>query len=137
MRKRRRMPPASVPSSTKTVQSPGPASSEPGLEHDALDRARSRDEWRNPRMARNVFLWPTLLVVLLLAIFPLIASLGLALSNLQLARGGFTIKFTGLTNFQNLFFGADRNHFLGVFQTPTPIGWLIFLGGTTLVVVGL
>ena len=81
-----------------------------------------------------MFLWPTLLVVLLLAIFPLIASLGLALSNFQLARGGFTIKFTGLTNFQSLFFGADRNHFLGVFQTPTPLGWVIFLGGVALVV---
>ena len=45
-----------------------------------------------------MFLWPTLLVVLLLAIFPLIASLGLALSNFQLAQGGFSIKFAGLTD---------------------------------------
>ena len=40
--------------------------------------------------------------MLLLAIFPLIASLGLALSNVQLAQGGFTIKFIGLANFTTL-----------------------------------
>jgi multiple sugar transport system permease protein len=126
-----------VPSSTTTTQASGPASSGLGPDSNALARARSADEWRNPRLARNTFIWPTLLVVLLLAIFPLIASLGLALSNFQLAQGGFSIKFIGLANFQNLFFGADRNHFLGVFQTPTPVGWVIFLGATALVVVAL
>ena len=129
------MPPASVPSSSTARALPGPASSEPGPERDAADRARSRDEWRNPRLARNVFLWPTLLVVLLLAIFPLIASLGLALSNVQLVQGGFSIRFIGLTNFTNLFTGSDRTHFLGLFQQPTALGWLVFIGGTTLLVV--
>lgn len=112
---------------------PGPDSTEPGPGLSAADKARSSDEWRNPRLARNVFLWPTLLVVLLLAIFPLIASLGLALSNVQLAQGGFKIKFTGLTNFANLLSGADRTLFLGQFDTPTPFGWILFLGGSALV----
>ncbi len=123
------MPPASVPSNGTTHLTPGPAPSEPGPEQHARDQARSTDEWRNPRRARNVFLWPALLVVLLLAIFPLIASLGLALSNVQLAQGGFTIKFTGLANFNNLLFGAERNIFLGQFKPPTILGWTTFIGG--------
>ena len=126
------MPPASVPSSSTVRAFSGPASSEPGPDPFARDRERSRDEWRNPRVARNVFLWPALLVVLLLAIFPLIASLGLALSNVQLAQGGFTIKFIGLTNFTNLLFGADRNIFLGSFKPATILGWVVFIGGTAL-----
>lgn len=102
---------------------------EPGLDRHVPKPARSRDAFSNPRGARNAFLWPALLVVLLLAIFPLIASLGLALSNVQLAQGGFTIKFIGLTNFTNLLFGADRNIFLGQFKTPTILGWIVFGGG--------
>jgi multiple sugar transport system permease protein len=121
-----------VPTNSTANATPGPASSEPGLESNAPDQARSRDEWRNPHLARNVFLWPALLVVLLLAIFPLIASLGLALSNVQLAQGGFKIKFIGLTNFTNLLFGADRNIFLGQFKPPTILGWVVFIGGTAL-----
>ena len=113
---------------------PGPDSTEPGLGLTAADRARSSDEWRNPRLARNVFLWPTLLVVLLLAIFPLIASLGLALSNVQLVQGGFKIKFTGLSNFSDLLSGASRTLFLGQFEAPTILGWVLFLGGTALLV---
>ena len=59
-----------------------------------------------------------------------VASLGLALSNVQLARGGFTIKFIGLTNFTNLLFGADRNIFLGSFKPATILGWIVFIGGS-------
>lgn len=123
-----------MPISTNS-ESTGPASSRPGPEPHVPDRARSADEWRNPRLARNAFLWPTLLVVLLLAIFPLIASLGLALSNFQLAQGGFSIKFTGLTNFANLFTGPDRILFLGLFRPPTPVGWVLFIGLAALVLV--
>ena len=123
---------ASVPSRDVAGTAPGSTSSEAGLGVPAHDRQRSADEWRNPRGARNAFLWPTLLVVLLLAIFPMVASLGLALSNLQLVQGGFQIKFIGLTNFSNLFFGADRTQFLGQFRPPTIIGWVFFVGGTAL-----
>lgn len=123
---------ASVPSRDVAGTAPGSTSSEAGLGVSAHDRQRSADEWRNPRGARNAFLWPTLLVVLLLAIFPMVASLGLALSNLQLVQGGFQIKFIGLTNFSNLFFGADRTQFLGQFRPPTIIGWVFFVGGTAL-----
>ena len=123
---------ASVPSRDVAGTAPGSTSSEAGLGVPAHDRQRSADEWRNPRGARNAFLWPTLLVVLLLAIFPMVASLGLALSNLQLVQGGFQIKFIGLTNFSNLFFGADRTQFLGQFRPPTILGWVFFVGGTAL-----
>ena len=92
----------------------------------------TRDEWKNPRLARNAFLWPALLVILVLAIFPLLASLRLAMSPFRLAQGGFEPQFVGLTNFSNLFFGADKNHYLGLFRAPTAVGWVVFLGGTAL-----
>ena len=121
------------PVARRSGDGPGPGllGGGPGASLPAIGSAR-RDEWRNPRGARNAFLWPTLLVVLLLAIFPLVASLGLALSNLQFVQGGFKIKFIGLTNFSNLFFGADRTQFLGQFRPPTIIGWVFFVGGTAL-----
>src|SRR3954453_7306570 len=130
-------PQVSVPSSHDVIgDPPGPALLSSGPVAPARDRERSRDEWRNPRTARNLFLWPSLLVVLVLAIFPLIASLGLALSNLQLVQGGFKIRFVGLTNFTNLFFGADRNQFLGAFKPPSPIGWAVLAVGLFLLAVG-
>ena len=132
------MPPPSVRSNSTAPDLSSPASSEAGLEPHATVKARvTAEEWRNPRFSRNGFLWPSLLVVLVLAIFPLIASLGLALSNLQLVQGGFSLKFIGLTNFTNLFFGADRTVFLGLFKPPTIVGWLVFGVGTGALVFGL
>ena len=127
------MPRASVSraSVVRDVQDPTPV--EPGPADGARASQHSED-WKNPRGSRNAFLWPALLVVLALAIFPLIASLGLALSTFKLAKGGFELKFVGLQNFSNLFFGADRNHYLGLFKTPSPFGWLLFVGGTAVVV---
>lgn len=89
--------------------------------------------WNSPRVARHTFIWPALLVVLFLAIFPLIGSLFLALSTVRFVQGGFEISFTGLTNFQILFTGSQKTHVLGSLQTPTPLGWLVFLVGSALI----
>jgi multiple sugar transport system permease protein len=85
-------------------------------------RVRSRAD----RLASNVFILPAVLVVLFLAIFPLIISLYLSLSRFKFVKGGFEIKFVGLANFQKLFFGLEKTHFLGVFAPPSLIGWLVF-----------
>jgi len=85
-------------------------------------RVRSRAD----RLASSVFIMPAVLVVLFLAIFPLIISLYLSLSRFKFVKGGFEIKFVGLANFQKLFFGLEKTHFLGLFASPSLIGWLVF-----------
>ena len=76
---------------------------------------------------RNVFLWPALLVVLTLSIFPLIVSLYLSLSRLQFTANGIDIRFIGFVNFQSLLFGLEQNHLIGILRTPSPLGWAIFV----------
>jgi len=75
---------------------------------------------------RNVFLWPALLVVLALSIFPLIVSLYLSLSRLQFTPGGIDIQFRGFVNYQTLLFGSEQVHFVGLNREPSLIGWGIF-----------
>lgn len=81
-----------------------------------------------PRFARHAFIWPALIVVLFLAIFPLIGSLFLSLSRVNLRAGGFEIEFIGITNFRNLLVGSQATHTLGFQQTPTPLGWVVIIG---------
>jgi multiple sugar transport system permease protein len=78
------------------------------------------------RWAGNAFLWPAVLVVLCLSIFPLVISLYLSLSRLQFVPGGFKITFVGLANYRKLFLGSEKAHFLGVLSDPSPLGWLVF-----------
>jgi multiple sugar transport system permease protein len=77
------------------------------------------------KAAGSLFLWPAVLVVLLLAVFPLILSLYLSLSRLKFVKGGFDIKFIGLANYRKLIAGSEKTHFLGVFSEPSALGWLI------------
>jgi multiple sugar transport system permease protein len=78
------------------------------------------------RIAGHVFIWPAVLIVLFLAIFPLIISLYLSLSRFQFVPGGFQFTFVGLANYQKLLFGSERNHFLGQMMGPSLAGWLVF-----------
>ena len=91
---------------------------------------------RGAGTAKNVFLWPALLVILLLSIFPLLVSLYLSLSRLQFLPGRIDIRFLGLANYQTLLFGSERTHLLGVLRTPSPLGWAVLLVVTGLVVWG-
>jgi multiple sugar transport system permease protein len=75
---------------------------------------------------RNVFLWPALIVVLALSIFPLIVSLYLSLSRLQFTANGIDIRFLGFNNYQVLLFGSEQVHFVGLLKPPTIVGWAIF-----------
>ena len=74
----------------------------------------------------NVFLWPALLVILALSVFPLIVSLLLSLSRLQFTANGIDIKLIGPINYQTLLFGSEQDHFIGLIKSPTVIGWAIF-----------
>jgi multiple sugar transport system permease protein len=82
---------------------------------------------RVERTAGSAFILPAVLVVLLLAIFPLIISLYLSLSRFKFVRGGFQITFVGLANYKKLLFGLEKTHFLGLLGHPSPLGWLIFI----------
>ncbi len=80
---------------------------------------------RVERTAGSVFLWPAVLVVLFLSIFPLIISLYLSLSRFKFVKGGFEIKFAGLANYRKLLLGSEQTHFLGLMANPSPLGWLV------------
>lgn len=80
---------------------------------------------RADRTASSVFIMPAVLMVLFLAIFPLIISLYLSLSRFKFVKGGFEITFVGLANFQKLFLGLEKTHFLGVIALPSIVGWMV------------
>src|SRR4051812_24187130 len=75
------------------LDSRGPAA-QPGLDSASrpvpLRRARP---WDSNRVARLLFIWPTIIVVLFLSIFPLVVSLYLSLSRLTLTPSGVRIDF--------------------------------------------
>jgi multiple sugar transport system permease protein len=81
------------------------------------------------RSARAAFVWPALLVILLVSIFPLLVSLYVSLSHLELVPGGFEVEFIGFDNFSNLLFGSERTHFLGLTRPLTGAGWVVFGAG--------
>ena len=87
---------------------------------------------RSDAMARWVFIWPAVLVILVLSIFPLVASLVLSFSNLIFKKGSIQIDFVGLRNYTILLFGTERVHFLGLLKSPTPLGWLLIIGSILL-----
>jgi multiple sugar transport system permease protein len=86
---------------------------------------------RSDAAARWLFIWPTVLFVLFLSLFPLIASVALSLSKLDFHKGGIDLKFIGFSNYQQELFGLERTHFIGVLKSPNPVGWLIL--GVTIV----
>jgi multiple sugar transport system permease protein len=78
------------------------------------------------RTTGSIFIWPAVLVVLFLGIFPLLVSLYLSLSRLKLVKGGIEFHFIGFANYQKLLFGSEQTHFLGVVGRPSLLGWLFF-----------
>ncbi len=85
--------------------------------------------WRSDEAARWIFIWPTVLVILFLSLFPLLASVALSISNLVLRKGGIDLNFVGLDNYVTLLFGTKRETFLGLLKPPTPLGWAIVVAG--------
>jgi multiple sugar transport system permease protein len=92
---------------------------------------------RAERLASASFVWPAVLVVLLLSIFPLIISLYLSLSRFQLVKGGFQINFIGWLNYRKLLFGSEQEHFFGVLGDLSAVGWLVLALIVALLLAGL
>jgi multiple sugar transport system permease protein len=101
--------------------------SSPTVEEQA--RARSRASLGASFAVRAAFIWPALLAILFVSIYPLLVSLYISMSRLKLVRGGFQFRFVGLDNYRDLFVGDERAHFLGVTRPPTPVGWLVLGAG--------
>lgn len=78
------------------------------------------------RVAGSVFILPTVLALLFLSIFPLIASLYVSLAKFDIGLGGAKLTFVGLKNYRELFTGSEGTHFLGEFAPSTTWTWLIF-----------
>jgi multiple sugar transport system permease protein len=93
---------------------------------------QTADAWRSDGAARWLFIWPAVLLILVLSIFPLVASFALSLSRLAFNQGGVDLKLIGFANYQQLLFGLERSHFLGVLKAPNPIGWAILIATVAL-----
>ncbi len=89
---------------------------------------------RSDATTRWLFIWPAVLVILALSIFPLVASIVISVSNLVFKKGSVELDFIGLRNYQILLFGTERVHFLGVLKDPNPLGWVILLGSVLIAV---
>lgn len=89
----------------------------PGLS----DRLSARMEQHAPA----VFLMPAVLVILFVSVFPLIISLYISLSRFKFVKGGFSLKFIGLLNYEKLLLGSQQFHFLGKLGAISPVGWLV------------
>ena len=74
--------------------------------------------WRSDGAARWLFVWPAVLLILALSIFPLVASVALSVSRLVFNPGHVDLSFIGFSNYQQLLFGLERSHFLGVLKPP-------------------
>lgn len=96
---------------------------EPGATKTRLERITQRWE----ENARNVFIWPALLVVLALSIFPLLISLYLSFARFKFVKGGFEVKWVGTANYKKLLFGSEKQHFLGKIEDPTTLGWIVLV----------
>ncbi len=120
---------ASSDNSTQT------ASEDPGRPAEDVENGYARraitslGALRSDGAARWVFIWPTVLLILFISIFPLIGSLALSLSHLVFQQGGLQIDFVGLANYTVLFFGTERTHFLGLLRPPNLVGLAIFAIG--------
>src|SRR4030095_12069020 len=78
------------------------------------------------RLAGSVFFLPSVLALLFLSIFPLLASLYVSLAKFDIAKGGYKLTFVGLGNYKKLFVGSEGTHFLGKFAPNTPLTWIVF-----------
>ncbi len=84
------------------------------------------------------FLWPSILLILAMGIFPFVAAIYLSLTRFELVKGGFKLTWVGLANYRKLVLGSERLHFLGKLVDPEPVGVIavaaIALGGAWILV---
>jgi len=95
-----------------------------GLTSSVTRRATSSlGAWRSDATARWLFMWPVVLLIFGLSVFPLIAAVALSVSRLVFANGNINLTFIGALNYNELLFGTERVHFLGLLKEPNPLGW--------------
>ncbi|PAP93422.1 carbohydrate ABC transporter permease [Mesorhizobium wenxiniae] len=82
------------------------------------------NEWLD-RQSRQLFIAPAVIIILIFSVFPTIASLVLAFSNIRLRAGSYQVQFVGLRNFRKQFFGTEQFHFLGTFTSISLLGWIV------------
>jgi multiple sugar transport system permease protein len=97
------------------------------------DRARPLSARLEP-YARVLFLWPAVVLLVCLSIFPLFVSLYLSLARLEFVPGGFALRWVGLANYRKLLFGIEQEHFLGLFAGG-PTARAVALGISLIVLV--
>ena len=109
----------------------GPEQHSPDLEATPPPKKRRLSlSTRLEKSAGSNFLMPAVIIILVLAIFPLVISLALSFSRLKFVKGGFDINFVGLDNYKKLLVGTQQTHFLGAMGEPTLFGWIVFWGAT-------
>lgn len=86
----------------------------------------TRSEWID-RHAGSFFIMPAVIMILIFAIFPTIASIVIALSRIRPGADGYSIRFVGLQNFSKQFFGNEQIHLLGRFNQMSVLGWIVSL----------
>ena len=65
------------------------------------------------KISPAVFLYPSVVSILFISIFPLIGSLYIAFTKFKFVKGGIQFKYVGLLNFKKLLFGSQQYHFIG------------------------
>lgn len=78
------------------------------------------------RVARSLFIWPAVVILLFFSIFPLIVSLWLSFSRIKFARGGVEIFYIGWANYRKILLGSEQPRLLGVISQPSLAGWILF-----------
>lgn len=66
-----------------------------------------------------------MLLIFGLSVFPLIAAVALSVSKLAFTQGNINLDFVGAFNYNQLLFGTERVHFLGLLKDPNPLGWTV------------
>jgi len=102
----------------------------PGLNAPAGPTGWTRfSEWLD-RHSGQFFITPAVVMILIFAIFPLVASLMLAFTRARIGAGGFKFRFAGLQNFEKQFFGSEQFHFLGTFSAFSLLAWAVMAATT-------
>ena len=68
-----------------------------------------------------------MILILIFAVLPLVASLMLAFSSFRLRAGSYQVRFVGLRNFEKQLFGSEQFHFLGTFTTISWFGLIVII----------
>lgn len=89
-------------------------------------RHASLSEWIDQR-AGTFFITPAVVMILIFSIFPLVASLVIAVSRVKLRAGGYQVRFVGERNFTKQIFGSEQFHFLGTFKDISLLGWAVMI----------